>query len=89
MPEEKENELTPEERASRHKDLTKGIEHASEALTFDAASVLDEKDRVQGLRVKGKQMPFGGAWAYNEALDELLLLESRVPEDKPAEERKD
>jgi hypothetical protein len=59
--------------------------------TFEEAHVLDEKDRVKGLRVKGKQMPFGGSWKYDKEADELVLDEepTKAPENKPAEERKD
>jgi len=64
---------------------------AEKVYTLEEAHVLEEKDRVKGLRVKGKQMPFGGSWKYDKDADELVLDEepTKAPVKEPAEEGKE
>jgi hypothetical protein len=51
-------------------------------LTVDEAKALPEDKRVEGLKVKGAVMPFGGSWKYDKDADVLTLTEapSRTPQ---------
>ena len=46
-----------------------------EAMEFHEAKNLPGEKRVAGLKVKGKELPFGGSWTYDKESDELTLNE--------------